>query len=95
MFACGYYRDPVGQQKRKRRSKEEERERRGMRGPVEDLRALLHVHCPLAQTFQRLTESATVQTQLAQHLAHGFHSLVSSDIHKSWLKHSFYFKKYV
>lgn len=81
--ACGYYRDPVGQQKRKRRSKELERERREMRGQEEDLRALLHVRCPLARTFRHLTESATVQTQLARHLPHGFHSLVSCDIHES------------
>lgn len=80
MFASDCNRDPVGQQMRKRRSKEEEREKRETRGPLGVLRVLQHVHCPLARTFQLLTESATVQTQLALHLLHGFHSLVSCDI---------------
>uniref|UniRef100_A0A4W4FF60 non-specific serine/threonine protein kinase n=1 Tax=Electrophorus electricus TaxID=8005 RepID=A0A4W4FF60_ELEEL len=57
-------------QKRKRRSREEVKQKSGMREPEAHLKALLRVRCPLALTSKHRTESATVRTRPAPALPH-------------------------
>lgn len=76
LMGSGSFRAPAGQQKIKRRSREE-KERREMRRQELDPRVQRLVLFPLAPTSRPLTGSAMAQIQPVQHLPHVFLSLVS------------------